>query len=302
MNGVVRVQDWADDISVSVSQYDAWYSSNAPQIYVEARRKAADLVSSVLEMSGQLTGISAGLIVEQPAVLTVLRLAAAPPMARDRVVTMAGVRRSLLESLERGKPVPLTTAVGADLERARDFLLPLIDPLISTWLEGGPREREWARVVLADRLARAHADPEIRNAQERRQKVLLRAFLLSRHYSEASGKSPLEAGTFAIGHVVRVATLTGALQMLPMDCVVSRRSDGRLVCIEMKSAGDFTNPNKRRKEEADKYAALQRTYGGRASLVLQLFGYFNRAYLTYESGAGINWAWDHRLEDLDRFI
>ncbi len=53
--------------------------------------------------------------------------------------------------------------------------------------------------------------------------------------------------------------------------------------IEAKSAGDFTNPNKRRKEEAVKVAQLKNSYGNDISFILFLCGYFDSGYLGYEA-------------------
>jgi len=70
------------------------------------------------------------------------------------------------------------------------------------------------------------------------------------------------------------------------------------ILIEAKSAGDFTNTNKRRKEEATKIHQLRETYGEDASLVLFLCGYFDSGYLGYEAAEGIDWVWEHRMDDL----
>lgn len=71
--------------------------------------------------------------------------------------------------------------------------------------------------------------------------------------------------------------------------------------IEAKSAGDYTNTNKRRKEEAIKVAQLRNNYGERVRFVLFLCGYFNSGYLGYEAAEGIDWVWEHRIDDLVEF-
>lgn len=71
--------------------------------------------------------------------------------------------------------------------------------------------------------------------------------------------------------------------------------------IEAKSAGDFTNVNKRRKEEAVKVSQLRHTYGGRIVFILFLCGYFDSGYLGYEAAEGIDWVWEHRIDDLAGF-
>ncbi len=67
--------------------------------------------------------------------------------------------------------------------------------------------------------------------------------------------------------------------------------------VEAKSAGDFTNVNKRRKEEATKMTQLRRTYGKDVQFILFLCGYFDSGYLGYEAAEGIDWVWEHRIDD-----
>lgn len=88
---------------------------------------------------------------------------------------------------------------------------------------------------------------------------------------------------------------------IPIDVVIQPKGSrqGRIpVLIEAKSAGDFTNTNKRRKEEATKIHQLTSTYGEEAKLVLFLCGYFDGGYLGYEAAEGIDWVWEHRIDDL----
>src|SRR5258708_7817896 len=72
------------------------------------------------------------------------------------------------------------------------------------------------------------------------------------------------------------------------------------ILIEAKAAGDFTNVNKRRKEEATKINQLKATFGAKVVFVLFLCGYFDAAYLGYEAAEGIDWIWEHRPKDLDK--
>lgn len=68
--------------------------------------------------------------------------------------------------------------------------------------------------------------------------------------------------------------------------------------LEAKSAGDYTNTNKRRKEEATKFHQLRSEYGEQVRLILLLCDYFDTGYLEYEAAEGIDWVWEHRLDDL----
>ena len=88
---------------------------------------------------------------------------------------------------------------------------------------------------------------------------------------------------------------------IPVDVVIQPKKlrKSRLpILIEAKSAGDFTNTNKRRKEEATKIHQLQAAYGRAVSFVLFLCGYFGSDYLGYEAAEGIDWVWEHRIDDL----
>ena len=59
--------------------------------------------------------------------------------------------------------------------------------------------------------------------------------------------------------------------------------------------------NKRRKEEAVKSGQLRRRHGAHTRFVLFLGGYFDSGYLGYEAAEGIDWAWEHRIDDFSEF-
>ena len=91
---------------------------------------------------------------------------------------------------------------------------------------------------------------------------------------------------------------------IPVDAVVmpkAARPGDIPFLIEAKSAGDFTNVNKRRKEEAAKMGQLRQSYGDSVGYLLFLCGYFDSGYLGYEAAEGIDWVWEHRIEDLGEF-
>jgi hypothetical protein len=88
---------------------------------------------------------------------------------------------------------------------------------------------------------------------------------------------------------------------IPIDVAIQLKKPGRKLLpalIEAKSAGDFTNTNKRRKEEATKIHQLQAKYGKDVQYILFLCGYFGSDYLGYEAAEGIDWVWEHRMSDL----
>lgn len=91
---------------------------------------------------------------------------------------------------------------------------------------------------------------------------------------------------------------------ISIDVVIMPHSarDGDFpLLVEAKSAGDHANTNKRRKEEAQKINQLRRAYGGEIEFILFLCGYFDNGYLKYEAEEGIDWVWEHRIDDLAEF-
>ena len=89
---------------------------------------------------------------------------------------------------------------------------------------------------------------------------------------------------------------------VPVDVVIQphRHHSGDLpILVEAKSAGDFTNTNKRQKEEATKVNQLRARYGEDLQFILFLCGYFDAGYLGYEAAEGIDWIWEHRIEDME---
>jgi len=186
-----------------------------------------------------------------------------------------------------------------------------LDREIFPWLAEGAAPEEAGRyrasTIVADRLCGAVADPIVRNAQEQRQLRLMADFLSARGYQQEQPPSgtaitEMAPGTFAFR--VNVPVRGGKKEVnIPIDVVVQpkRPRESRMpILIEAKSAGDFTNPNKRRKEEATKVHQLRGTYGEDASLILFLCGYFDSGYLGYEAAEGIDWVWEHRIDDLLR--
>jgi len=183
-----------------------------------------------------------------------------------------------------------------------------LDEDIFPWLtdKRGPTDAERARAatIVADRRCGATAAPIVRNAQEQRQLALFEEYLTARSYRRQSHPSSepitaMEIGTFSfrmnvvVGHENKVN--------IPVDVVIQPkqpRPDRFPILIEAKSAGDFTNTYKRRKEEATKIHQLRDTYGETAQLILFLCGYFDSGYLGYEAAEGLDWVWEHRIEDL----
>jgi XamI restriction endonuclease len=200
-------------------------------------------------------------------------------------------------------------AVDEGLQVICDKITKLLDVEMFPWLatNAAPTDLESERsaTIIADRLCGAQADPIIRNAQEQRQLAMIESWLIARGYERSTphpaGLHPdtMPAGTFAFHMNIRVRP---ALDLnIPIDVVVQPKLPGQdklPIMIEAKSAGDFTNVNKRRKEESDKMGHLKERFGNEVPYVLFLCGYFDTGYLGYEAAEGIDWVWEHRIDDL----
>ena len=307
---------WKADVSKSIDYYNDWFLRFAPDVYREQRQTQTTIVEAELERSDYLRRINAEFLRDSPGSLQVLRMATAPPLARDRLIGLAYVAPNLVNSMEgkANKPPRLPPRMPPEqlhdeLERICDVLAELIDIDIFTWLETDeePAEEEVKRAasVLADRLCGAISDPIIRNAQERRQMAALRAWLEANDYhfvtqAKIQDINHMQPGTYTFGYNIPVQSGRRSVNVT-VDCVVLPRHAGQddlPIIIEAKSAGDFTNTNKRRKEEAQKLNQLQRTYGSGIHFLLLLCGYFDSGYLDYEAAEGIDWIWEHRIQDL----
>lgn len=308
---------WKNDILQSVDLYNSWFMEFAPRAFRETRVTTANRVESALVDTNYLRNISVELLKNYPEVLPMLRMTTCPPIARDRLVGLARVTKSLVENMEnaenpRVSPRMVPERLSDELSKIAQTINRMVDPDIFVWLPEmrEPTEQEVQRsaTVVADRLCGAIADPIIRNAQEKRQLASITSFLQDRGYAEASAGTKyneMVAGTFSFHTNVPVLVAEGAEDEIniPVDVVILPKSayDGDFpLLIEAKSAGDFTNVNKRRKEEAAKMQQLKNTYGNTVSYNLFLCGYFDTGYLGYEAAEGIDWIWEHRLSDLEQ--
>jgi hypothetical protein len=251
-----------------------------------------------------------------PRILPTLRMSTCPPLARDRLIGLADSTKNLVGCLEEGKLPPQMEAkdLDAHLKKITGILSQMLDVDIFPWLEEkrkpSKEERYRASTIVADRLCGAVAEPIVRNAQEKRQLALIQKYLEDRNYKlkahrAATPLNQMEPGTFSFRlNVLANSSTAGAPAVkIPIDAVIQPKK-AKLphlpILIEAKSAGDFANVNKRRKEEATKINQLKATYGKGVVFVLFLCGYFDAAYLGYEAAEGIDWIWEHRSQDLDR--
>lgn len=305
---------WKSDIAKSVDMYNQWFMEFAPAAFRETRIKTTADVETTLSKTKNLTDVSSTLLKAEPGVLPVLRMSTCPPLAVDRLVGLSGVSKNLVAAMEGGQLPPrmLLEVLSADLTKIGAIIEKMADPDIFVWLtrssEPTTAEVHRAATIVADRLCGSVANPIIRNAQEKRQLAAVDSWLERRDYVRLTPGirfDEMPPGTYSFRLNVPV-TLEGSPAgiNIPVDIVVMplNAQEGDLpLLIEAKSAGDFTNTNKRRKEEAFKMTQLRATYGNRAQFILFLCGYFDSGYLGYEAAEGIDWVWEHRIDDLSQF-
>jgi hypothetical protein len=308
---------WKSDIMHSVDMYNNWFMEFAPAAFRSTRIQTTIDVETALSLTGNLTNFRSDVLRDHPEILPTLRMSTCPPLAVDRLIGLADVSGSMVKRMEEEKKLPVRmadTAVEQELVKIGAIIRKMADPDIFVWLDRktAPTKTEVHRAatIVADRLCGAVANPIIRNAQEKRQLAAIKAWLEAKGYEqlqpgEGTRFDAMPAGTFSFRMNVPVKLEDGIRTVnIPIDAVImpkGARSRQLPLFFEAKSAGDFTNTNKRRKEEAVKMAQLRSAYGKNVRFYLFLCGYFDSGYLGYEAAEGIDWVWEHRIDDLSLF-
>jgi hypothetical protein len=306
---------WKKDIAASVDFYNNWFIKFAPKTFRNTRTKTAEKVIETFKLTEYFKNISAKILKENPAILSILRMTTAPPIARDRLIGLSSTKSNLVKSMELKHRIPPnmnTEMTETELRKISKIIKHLIDKDLFDWLDENfsPNEDSIHRAatIVADRLCGAISDPIIRNAQEERQLSTIRKWLEKRDYSYIKPSSigdflSMQIGTFTFRLNIPIKLDERKKSVnIPVDAVILpkvAKSSDFPVLIEAKSAGDFRNPNKRRKEEAIKIAQLRSNYGEKINYILFLCGYFDSGYLGYEAAEGIDWIWEHRIDDLE---
>jgi hypothetical protein len=311
-----KTQNWKNDTLESIDYYNDWFLRFAPVTYREQRKVKRGEVERAFAATDCLRTLTVDVLTEHPEILSVLRMSVAPPIAQDRLAGLAYSKKSVIAAMEgdNGKPSRLPAKMpsserDAQLAKLLDVIREMLDADIFPWLaESRPPERDEVKTgvsIVTDRLCGSAADPIIRNAQETRQLQALAAYLKRHGYREVAASEirdvpDMPRGTYAFRKNVEVPHGRRSVK-IPVDCIISRHERGETeppIFIEAKSAGDFTNTNKRRKEEAVKFGQLKKVFGKQTRYILFLCGYFDAGYLGYEAAEGIDWVWEHRVSDL----
>jgi hypothetical protein len=226
---------WKADIRESVDLFNRWFLDFAPKAYRDTRKETTASVESSLLCTRDLRDINPDIIRGNPKTLQMLRMATAPPIARDRLIGLSGVRPGLVYSIEDKGVIPARgdqAKLRDDLQSMCNMISKLIDPDIFTWIESGKaptrQERYRAATIVADRLCGAIANPIIRNAQERRQLACIREWLERRGYGYAPAAAcgrpeSIQPGTFCFRLNIPVSIGRNRVN-IPVDAVVKAKS------------------------------------------------------------------------------
>lgn len=311
-----KPQNWKADIVQSVDMYNKWFMEFAPKAFRDTRIQTTKSVAATLHATDNLTNICVEVLKKHPEVLSTLRMSTCPPLAVDRLIGLANVPGSMVKRMENQKKLPVRMdqdQLDKELQKIGSVIIKMADPDIFVWLERGKpatdEEAYRAATIVADRLCGSVANPIIRNAQEKRQLAAIADWLEADGYRQVRSDegvtfNQMPPGTFSFRMNVPASLEGGGPVNIPIDVVIMPKDadeESLPIFFEAKSAGDFTNVNKRRKEEAMKMAQLRNKYGKDVRFNLFLCGYFDSGYLGYEAAEGIDWVWEHRIDDLALF-
>ena len=252
------------------------------------------------------------LLAEHPTTLPTLRSLTKRDIGTDQLAAFLGIGAGAFDNFESGGKTrrrDLPQAIAGIISRE-------LDPSLIDWLgkrQPRPEEIDEAARIAADRTIRREDAAILRQAHEKRQLSKLRIYLASRDYTELAASEivrtlddpALRPGTFVIQPYIECQLENGQLQKLPPDALI--RPHGAIpgslpLILEAKSMADLANANKRQNEEAQKLVKLQARYcrpGDRLFFFLLLGGTINDRYLDVEAAHGLDWVWEHRIEDLD---
>lgn len=99
---------WKKDIATSVDLYNDWFMKFAPDAYKKTRIQATEQVRQAMEWAHDLRVLSPKTLMDHPAALPMLRMATAPPIARDRLIGLAGVNPKLVRKMEITHQLPFS--------------------------------------------------------------------------------------------------------------------------------------------------------------------------------------------------
>ena len=300
-------EKWEADRILARDEMISWLAENAEssQLRIELEHKSSIAVQ-LLEQNLDIRNT----IIAFPESLTTIRALTRRDVGTSQFATFTGFGETTIRRIEGGVNAPTDF-----IDKATLILETELDYALVPWL----RERRTATVdernravcVSADRILRRATSTALRYQHEPRQLAKLETFLssqgLKKHdfYTLVNPLTDVIPGTYAFRVNVNGKTSEDLILKQNVDVLIkpfSYASDALPIFMEAKSMSDEVNPNKRQKEEAQKISNLIRMWGSRSTsdiiYLLLLGGTVPRRYLEVEAGSGIDWIWEHRVEDL----
>ncbi|MCL2680038.1 MAG: XamI family restriction endonuclease [Coriobacteriia bacterium] len=331
-----KISKWKLDIVHSITLHNDWFMESAPDAFAEARDRTIVQVEAAFAATDDLTTITASAITRNPTALSVLRKMTAPPITRDKMMSMARVPKSLLVGMEKYGEIPTSLAedfVSDGLDRLADIIEQMLDYQIFPWVEAGHKATDEQRALaierIADRMCFTKAESIVGRAQKNSQLTALQEWLEARGYghvrlASAHDIGSARPGTFSLRTDKSDLQKAGNTHLrkhalhIPVDMIIQSPSrlgahkqkdaaaaEGRPVLVDVKAASQLpapathgTNQRQQRKDETTKFVQLKKIYGDDLLYVLVLRGYYDAGYLNFLAEAGVDWAWEHRLDDL----
>lgn len=93
---------WKGDTIKSVSLYNEWFLNFAPTTYTQERKRAMQRVGWAIDLTDNFHFTTAHLRAYLELV-SILRMATTPPIARDRLIGFSGVKPSFVKNMEEGR-------------------------------------------------------------------------------------------------------------------------------------------------------------------------------------------------------
>lgn len=97
-----NTEQWKEDVKKSVMFYNDWFLAFAPSTYINARQDAINRVNNAFQKTDCFNLLSTDILKSVPEAITILRMATTPPLARDRLVGLSDIPKSVITSLECG--------------------------------------------------------------------------------------------------------------------------------------------------------------------------------------------------------
>ena len=154
-----KVDLWKKDVAISVDFYNNWFMEFAPKAFRDTRIQTTEDVELALQWTNNLMNIQPETLQKHPSVLPMLRMTTCPPIARDRLIGLAGVSPNLvlnMEKLHRTPPKMIGPELNYQLRKIGDIIEKMSDPDIFVWKDrsgtGTEGEVRRAATIVADRL------------------------------------------------------------------------------------------------------------------------------------------------------